>query len=76
MLSTTAATVVKMLETLPENEQDLVVEHMREYIAQLRDEETWAAAYEKTQGKLAVAARRARQEIAAGQSESMDFKKL
>jgi hypothetical protein len=76
MLSTTIATVVKMLETLPETEQDLVVEHMREYITHLHDEEVWDASFEKTQKQLMAAGRLAKQEMAAGQAEPMDFKKL
>ena len=76
MLSTTIETMVKMLETLPETEQDLVVEHMREYITHLHDEETWDISFEKTQKQLMAAARRAKQDMAAGQAEPMDFKKL
>ena len=76
MLSTTIATVVKMLETLPETEQDLVVEHMREYITHLHDEETWDTSFEKTQKQLVTAARLAKQEITACRAEPMDYKKL
>jgi len=36
MASPTIATVVKMLEALPETTQNQVVEHLREYIAEVK----------------------------------------
>ena len=36
MGSAAVTTVVKMMETLPENTQNLVVEHLREYIATMQ----------------------------------------
>jgi hypothetical protein len=69
MPSTAAvATVTKMMESLPEPAQDRVVEHLRDYIA-----EEWEAAFERTQDQLVVAARRAKEEIAAGHAEPMDY---
>ena len=41
MMSEAAVTVVKVLETLPEHSQDRAVEHLREYIEELRDEAQW-----------------------------------
>jgi hypothetical protein len=38
MLSRTIATLVKIMESLPETLQDKVVEHLREYLEDLRDE--------------------------------------
>ncbi len=69
MPSTTIATVEKMLESLPEEMQERVVEHLREYILDLQDELQWDALFERTQQQLVAAARRAKQEIAAGQAE-------
>jgi hypothetical protein len=69
MPSTAAvATVTKMMESLPEPAQEQVVEHLRGYIA-----EEWEAAFERTQDQLVVAARRAKEEIAAGHAEPMDY---
>ncbi len=76
MPSTAIATVEKMLESLPEEVQERVVEHLREYIVDLQDELEWDALFERTQDKLVAAARRAREEIAAGKAEPMDFERL
>jgi hypothetical protein len=66
MSSASVATVVKMLESLPEPVQDQVVTHLREYIEYLQDELEWDTAFQNTQGQLVAAARRARAEIKAG----------
>lgn len=70
------ATLVKMLESLPEIAQDQVVEHLREYIEELRDELQWDVSFDKTQEQLAAAGRRAKQEIAEGRARPMDFDQL
>ena len=70
------ATVVKMLESLPKVAQDRVIEHLREYIESMRDELQWDDSFNKSHLKLAEAARRARQEIAEGHAEPMDFDQL
>ena len=76
MPSTAIATVEKMLESLPEEVQERVVEHLREYILDLQDELEWDALFERTQDKLVAAARRAKEEIASGKAEPMDFERL
>jgi len=38
MMSATTATIVKILDTLPEGLQDRVLEHLREYIEDIREE--------------------------------------
>ena len=76
MPSEAMATVEKMLESLPEEAQERVVEHLREYILDLQDELQWDALFKRTQDKLVAAARRAKEEIAAGQAEPMDFERL
>jgi hypothetical protein len=76
MTSTTLSTLTMMIESLPEGAQDRVVEHLREYIEDLRDEMKWDDSFKKTQGSLIVAARRARQEIAEGKAVPMDDEQL
>ncbi len=63
MSSASIATVVKMMESLPESEQNRIVQRLSEYIEDLRDEERWDRAFERSRDKLAVAARRAKEEI-------------
>lgn len=76
MSSTTIVTIVKMVESLPDELQEKVVEHIRDYIADLEDEKRWDNLFQQTQGSLVAAARKAKQEIAAGQSMPMDYEQL
>ena len=75
MSSTVITTVIRMLESLPENMQDQVAEHLRDYIEDLQDEIEWDTSFKKTQ-QLVAAARRARQEIAEGHAKPMDYDQL
>jgi len=38
MSSATVTTIIKMLESLPEDQQEKIAEHLRYYIAELEDE--------------------------------------
>lgn len=76
MLSPAIATVRKMMESLPEPVQNQVVDHLREYLTDLQDEQMWDTLFEKTQDRLAAVAQRARSEIKAGQAQAMDFEQL
>ena len=76
MASNAITTITQMIETLPESLQDQVVEHLREYIAELQDELRWEASFNRTQDQLLAAARRAIQEIAEGKAEPMDLDQL
>lgn len=73
MSSAAIATVLKMMESLPETTQDQVVEHLRDYIADLQDELQWDISFKETQPQLIAAARRARQEIAEGHAKPLDY---
>ncbi|NEN94345.1 MAG: hypothetical protein F6K50_02025 [Moorea sp. SIO3I7] len=70
------ATVVKIIESLPEAQQERVIEHLREYIADIEDELQWDESFRKTQTKLVEVARLAKQQIAQGQGQAMDYDKL
>lgn len=76
MDSTAIVTMTKMMEGLPESVQNLALEHLRAYIAELQAEQKWDELFDKTQDQLVAAARQARQEIAAGKSEPMDSERL
>jgi len=65
-----------MIERLPEAAQDRILEHLREYLDDLQDEIEWDKTFEKTRAQLAAAARRAKQEIAAGQAKPLDLDEL
>ncbi len=72
----TMATMIKMLESLPEQVQERVMEHLREYIEEINDEGKWNNSFSKTQNKLVAAAKQARKDVQNGKSEPMDMKKL
>ena len=76
MASNAIATITQMMETLPEALQNQIVEHLREYIAELEDELRWEASFNRTQEQLIAAVRRAKQEIAEGKAEPMDLDRL
>jgi hypothetical protein len=76
MSSATITTLVKMVESLPDDLQEKVVEHIRDYITDLEDEKLWDNSFRQTQDNLVAAARKAKQEIAAGQSTPMDYEQL
>ena len=62
-----------MMESLPETVQDQIVEHLREYVANLQDELKWDHSFKNNQQKLVAAAKRAKQEIAEGLAKPMDY---
>jgi hypothetical protein len=49
MVTPAVNTIMKMIEQLLESEQDRVVVHLREYLAELDDEEKWNATVSKSQ---------------------------
>jgi hypothetical protein len=76
MSSTAITTIVKMMESLPETAQERVADHLQEFIADLSDDLRWERSFAQTQPQLAAAARRARQEIAAGQAKPLNLEDL
>ncbi len=76
MSSTAIATVIKIMESLPENAQERVVDHLREYIEDLRDEMQWDIHFAETQEELEDAAKRAKRKIAEGQAKPLDYEQL
>jgi hypothetical protein len=76
MSSNAIASLVKMMEFLPENLQGQVVEHLREYLDELRSEQEWDETFKKTQNKLIAAAQLARKQIEEGQAQPMDYDQL
>lgn len=76
MSSTAIDQVVKMMEDLPIDVQNQLVEHLREYVNDLQVEKRWDESFEKTQDKLVAAAKRAKQEIAEGKAVELDYNQL
>lgn len=76
MSSPAIDTVIKMMESLSEDKQNQLVEHLREYIQDLQDELKWQKSFDKSQDKLIAAAKLAKQQIAEGKAKSMDYDRL
>lgn len=75
-MNPTINTVVKMMETLSETAQNRVVNHLREYIEEIKDEIQWDMKFKSSQDQLIAAARHAKQEIKEGQSKPMEDEQL
>ena len=76
MSSPAISTVIKMMESLSEDKQNELVEHLREYLQDLQEEAKWQNSFNKTQDKLVAAAKLAKQQIAEGKAQPMDYDKL
>jgi hypothetical protein len=76
MLSPTVTTIVKMVESLPNELQEQVLEHVRVYIAELDEEKRWDTSFKQTENNLVAAARKAKGVIATGLSTLMDYEQL
>jgi len=76
MPSASTTTLIKMLESLPEPLQERVLEHVQDYIVDLKDELKWNDAFAGSQDKLVAAARQAREEIAHGKATPLDLEEL
>ena len=76
MVSEAAVTITKMLETLPVQLEDKVVEHLKEYIEDLRDEALWADSFARTQNSLIDAAKQVRKEISEGKAKTLTIEQL
>jgi hypothetical protein len=68
--------LVNLVESLPDTVQSQVIAHLRDYIADLQDEQQWDTAFNRTQSALVAAARQAKQQRAAGQAVPMDYNQL
>ena len=75
-MSKASETAVKMIESLPEEAQEQVVEQLRGLVEEARDNERWEALFERKRAGLVAAARKARKEITAGKARDMDYDKL
>ena len=76
MSSPAINTVIKMMESLSEDKQNELVEHLREYIQDLQDEQKWQESFNQSQDKLIAAAKLAKQQIAKGKAKPMDYDRL
>lgn len=76
MSTTTLTTIIKMIESLPEEKQEKVVEHLRYYIAELEDEMKWDKLFIETEKDLSNIAKEIKQRVSKGEIEDFDFNRL
>lgn len=57
-----------MIESLPDDKQERIMEHLRKYIADLEDENRWDILFKDTQSELSSIAEGVRKEIAEGKT--------
>ena len=76
MPTSAGITMMKMIESLPESVQERALEHMQQYIEDIRDELKWNKSFGNSQDKLVAAARQAREEISRGKATPMNVEDL
>lgn len=76
MSSPAINTVINMMKSLPKDKQNELVEHLREYLQDLQEEQKWQESFSKSQDKLIAAARLAKQQIAEEEIKPMDYNRL
>lgn len=76
MSSAAIKDLVEIVEALPSKVQQQVVEHLREYIADLEDERRWDESFARTESGLVAAAQKAKRERAGGKATAMDYEEL
>jgi hypothetical protein len=76
MMSKATETALKMIESLPEEAQERAVEALCVIVEELRDEANWNHLFGHRKAGLSAAARRAREDMAAGKAQDMDYDKL
>ena len=76
MQSPILTTITKMIESLPEDKQEQVLNHLYEYITELYDEIKWDLLFKNSQEELSKIAKQVRKEIAEDKIEDFDYDKL
>jgi hypothetical protein len=76
MPTSAGITMMKMIESLPETVQERALEHMQQYIEDIRDELKWNESFGNSQSKLIAAARQAREEISQGKATPINVEEL
>ena len=69
-------TITKMVESLPEHLQPVVLDELRRIVVEKRDEAEWDEQFKRKQHGLITAAQDVRKKIETGDAEEMDYEKL
>ena len=65
-----------MLESLPENKQEQVLNHLYNYITELQDEIKWDLLFKNSEKEISRIAREVKEEIKKGNIEDFDYDRL
>lgn len=76
MSSESIATVVKMMESLPESAQNQIVEYVRNYLMEIQDDLRWDELFNKSESKLVAMAQLAKRQVVEGKALPMDYREL
>ena len=76
MQNNLSETISKMVHSLPKDLQMAAFEEFRRIIEEKRDEAEWDSEYERKKNQLILAARKAKEQIASGETEEMDYERL
>ena len=76
MTNATITTLLKMIESLPKDQQERVVEHLREYLADLEERNQWDRLFLKSQEDLSRLAKKVKQKVADGEAQDFDYERL
>ena len=76
MENITLRTINEMLQSLPENRQEQVLNHLYEYITELYDEIKWDLLFKNSEKEISRIVRQVRQEIKEGNIEDFDYDRL
>jgi hypothetical protein len=76
MSTETITTIIKMIESLPEEKQEKVADHLRHYIAELEDEMEWDKLFKETEDELSTIAREIKSRASKEELKDFDFNKL
>ncbi len=75
-MNNVSETIAKMVQSLPESLQIVVLEELKEIVAEKIDEAEWNMQFEQKQDQLIAAAKKVKEQIATGKVEEMDYEKL
>lgn len=75
-MNNVSETIARMVQSLPESLQVSVLEELAKIVAEKRDEAEWNMQFEQKQDQLIAAAKKVKEQIAAGKVEEMDYEKL
>ena len=74
-MNNVSETIAKVVQSLPESLQVIVLEELKEIVAEKIDEAEWNMQFEQKQEQV-IAAKKVKEQIATGKVEEMDYEKL